>query len=60
LIGDLIFPGLGTLGGAVAGYIGGKDYGKHRKRRESMNREEQKIWEARYGKRGKSGERRLS
>jgi hypothetical protein len=38
LIGDLIFPGLGTLGGAVAGYIGGKDYGKHRKRKDSHHR----------------------
>ncbi|KAK5257646.1 hypothetical protein LTR40_009485 [Exophiala xenobiotica] len=34
LIGDLIFPGLGTLGGAVVGWVGGKDYGKHRKWRE--------------------------
>ncbi len=56
----MIFPGLGTLGGVVAGYFGGKDYGKHRKRKESMNREEQRQWEDRYGKRGHSGERRYS
>lgn len=60
LIGDLIFPGLGTLGGAVAGYFGGKDYGKHRERRESMNREEQRLWEAKYGKRRHSRQRRYS
>ncbi|KAF7505757.1 hypothetical protein GJ744_000428 [Endocarpon pusillum] len=60
LIGDMIFPGLGTLGGAVAGYFGGKDYGKHRKRRESLHRETQTQWEARHGKRGHSGERRHS
>lgn len=60
LIGDMIFPGLGTLGGAVAGYFGGKDYAKHRKRRESLQRETQTEWESRYGKRGHSRERRYS
>jgi hypothetical protein len=56
----MIFPGLGTLGGAVAGYFGGKDYGKHRKRRESLKEEEQRIWESQHGKRRSSGERRYS
>jgi hypothetical protein len=61
LIGDMIFPGLGTLGGAVAGYLGGKDFGKHRKRRESLQRETQSEWEVRHGKRReKSRERRYS
>ena len=53
----MIFPGLGTLGGAVAGYFGGKDYGKHRKRREGLNREEQRQWEIKHGKRSHSGDR---
>ena len=60
LIGDMIFPGLGTLGGAVAGYFGGKDYGKHRKRRESLQRDTQTEWETRHGKRGHSKDRRYS
>ncbi|KAK3678523.1 hypothetical protein LTR78_001820 [Recurvomyces mirabilis] len=31
LIGDLIFPGLGTIGGAVLGGVGGHEYGKQRR-----------------------------
>ena len=49
LIGDLIFPGLGTVGGALVGWIGGKDYGKHRKQREEKRAQEQERWERRYG-----------
>lgn len=30
VIGDLIFPGLGTLGGAILGGVGGHEYGKKR------------------------------
>lgn len=30
IIGDLIFPGMGTLGGALLGGIGGHEYGKKR------------------------------
>ncbi|KAJ9614585.1 hypothetical protein H2200_002722 [Cladophialophora chaetospira] len=48
LIGDLIFPGLGTVGGALVGWIGGKDYGKHRKWREEKRDREQERWERRY------------
>lgn len=31
LIGDAIFPGLGTLGGAILGGVGGHEYGKQRR-----------------------------
>lgn len=30
LLGDLIFPGLGTIGGAILGGVGGHEYGKKR------------------------------
>jgi hypothetical protein len=30
IVGDLIFPGLGTLGGAILGGMGGHEYGKKR------------------------------
>ena len=30
ILGDLIFPGLGTLGGALIGGVGGHEYGKKR------------------------------
>lgn len=30
IIGDLIFPGLGTIGGAIIGGVGGHEYGKKR------------------------------
>jgi hypothetical protein len=30
LIGDMIFPGLGTIGGALLGGVGGHEYGKSR------------------------------
>ena len=30
IVGDLIFPGLGTLGGALLGGVGGHEYGKKR------------------------------
>lgn len=49
LIGDLIFPGLGTVGGAAIGYFGGKDYGRHRKEREEERAKAQKEWDAKYG-----------
>jgi hypothetical protein len=31
IIGDAIFPGLGTLGGAILGGLGGHEYGKQRR-----------------------------
>ena len=48
LIGDLIFPGLGTVGGAALGWLGGKDFGNHRKGRESKRAMEQRKWEEKY------------
>lgn len=45
LIGDLIFPGLGTVGGAALGYFGGKDYARHRKEREGNRAVAQREWE---------------
>ena len=56
-IGDMIFPGLGTLGGAVAGWVGGKDYGRRREKREERHEREQREWEEKWGHRGKSHER---
>ncbi|ETN43745.1 uncharacterized protein HMPREF1541_02904 [Cyphellophora europaea CBS 101466] len=50
LIGDLIFPGLGTVGGALAGWIGGKGYGERRKGREDRRDKNQYAWETRFGK----------
>jgi hypothetical protein len=55
LIGDLIFPGLGTVGGALAGWIGGKDYGEKRKKREDRRDKSQYEWEERFHK--KHGDR---
>ena len=55
LIGDLIFPGLGTVGGALAGWIGGKDYGEHRKYKEYKRDREEEDWERKW-----SGERERS
>jgi len=49
LIGGLLFPGLGTVGGALVGWVGGKDYGKHRKWRKEKRERDQKRWERRYG-----------
>lgn len=57
LIGDLIFPGLGTVGGAALGWLGGKDYGHHRKGRETTRQKEQRKWEEKYGHRHRSGSR---
>jgi hypothetical protein len=48
LIGDLLFPGLGTVGGALAGWIGGKEYGEHKKRRNSQLEIEQREWEEKF------------
>ncbi|KAI7152968.1 hypothetical protein KC349_g8668 [Hortaea werneckii] len=31
VLGDIIFPGLGTLGGAILGGVGGHEYGKQRR-----------------------------
>ncbi|RMZ86602.1 hypothetical protein DV736_g6174, partial [Chaetothyriales sp. CBS 134916] len=50
LIGDLIFPGLGTVGGVLAGWLGGKDYGERRKWREQKLEKEQEEWERRFSK----------
>lgn len=30
MLGDMIFPGLGTIGGALLGGVGGHEYGKSR------------------------------
>jgi len=48
LVGDLIFPGLGTLGGAALGWLGGREYGKGRKGREGKLREAQYDWEEKF------------
>lgn len=48
LIGDLIFPGLGTVGGAAIGWLGGRDYGHHRKGREDKRAVEQRKWEDKF------------
>jgi hypothetical protein len=58
LIGDLLFPGLGTVGGALAGWIGGKEYGEHRKRRDSQLEAKQREWEGKFDPDGRrrSGE----
>ncbi|KAJ9630103.1 hypothetical protein H2204_008758 [Knufia peltigerae] len=57
LIGDLIFPGLGTIGGALAGWVGGKDYGKHRKWREEKRDREQENWEKKFRNRDRDRSR---
>lgn len=58
LIGDLILPGLGTVGGALAGWIGGIEYGEHRKRRSSQLEAKQREWEEKFDPDGRrrSGE----
>jgi len=48
LVGDLIFPGLGTLGGAALGWLGGREYGKGRKGREEKLRDAQYDWEEKF------------
>ncbi|EHY60738.1 hypothetical protein ABEF92_007007 [Exophiala dermatitidis] len=50
LLGDLLFPGLGTVGGALVGWVGGKDYGKHRKWREEKRDRDQERWERKFGR----------
>ncbi|KAL6247180.1 hypothetical protein RBB50_005523 [Rhinocladiella similis] len=60
LIGDLIFPGLGTIGGALAGWVGGKDYGKHRKWREEKRDREQEKWEKKFRDRDRDRDRDYS
>ena len=50
LIGDLIFPGLGTVGGALVGWLGGKKYGSERKHREDRRDKTQYDWEERWNK----------
>ena len=51
IIGDLIFPGLGTVGGAVAGWIGGKETAHHRHEKAEKRHKEQKKWEEKFGDR---------
>lgn len=46
----MIFPGLGTVGGALAGWIGGKGYGDKRKEREERRDRSQYSWEEKWGK----------
>jgi len=38
IIGDAIFPGLGTIGGAILGGLSGHEYGKRRKDYETAGR----------------------
>lgn len=57
LLGDLIMPGLGTVGGALAGWFGGKDYGHHRKWREEKRHREQEQWERKWRHRSRSRSR---
>ena len=49
LIGDMIMPGLGTVGGVLVGWFGGKDYGHHRKSREDKRSRDQDDWEKKWG-----------
>lgn len=60
LIGDLIFPGLGAVGGALAGWIGGQEYSEHKKRRDSQLEIKQREWEEKFDPDGRrrSAERR--
>ncbi|KIW93560.1 uncharacterized protein Z519_06165 [Cladophialophora bantiana CBS 173.52] len=58
LLGDLLFPGLGTVGGALVGWVGGKDYGKHRKWREEKRDREQERWEREYHRRSSNSRSR--
>jgi uncharacterized protein YcfJ len=58
LIGDLIFPGLGTAAGALVGWIGGKDYGEHRKSREEQRNKIQEAWDRKYSSRDHSHDER--
>lgn len=46
LVGDLIFPGLGTVGGAAIGWFGGKDFARRHEKRKEQRAEAQKEWEA--------------
>jgi uncharacterized protein YcfJ len=54
LIGNLIFPGLGTAAGALAGWLGGKEYGNYCKSREEKRDREQEAWERKHGSRAHS------
>ncbi|EXJ81739.1 hypothetical protein A1O1_07804 [Capronia coronata CBS 617.96] len=49
LLGDMLFPGLGTVGGALFGWVGGKDYAKHRRWREEKRDRDQERWERKFG-----------
>jgi hypothetical protein len=51
-------PGLGTVGGALAGWIGGTEYSEHKKRREIQLEIEQREWEEKFApdRRRRSGE----
>jgi hypothetical protein len=46
------------VGGALAGWIGGTEYGEHKKRREIQLEIEQREWEVKFGPYGRrrSGE----
>ena len=37
------------MGGALAGWIGGREYDEHKKRRNSSRELEQKQWEEKWG-----------
>lgn len=52
LIGDAIFPGLGTLGGAILGGVGGHEYGKQRRSYSNPSR----ARDARYGNEDEYGD----
>lgn len=49
IVGDLIFPGLGTLGGAILGGVGGHEFGKKRTQSSpSKNRRKGEFYEDEY------------
>lgn len=55
MIGDAIFPGLGTLGGALLGGIGGHEAGRSRSERPPQSRKRDKydeLWEEGRRRRG--------
>jgi hypothetical protein len=50
------------VGGALAGWIGGKEYGEHKKRRNSQLEIQQREWEEKFdpGHRRRGGEHERS
>nr|OQO22983.1 hypothetical protein B0A51_08262 [Rachicladosporium sp. CCFEE 5018] len=58
LIGDAIFPGLGVLGGALLGGLGGHEYGKKDKKGRSTGRDDRERDRGYNGERDRDGRRR--